>query len=158
MTGVQTCALPILIIAGAENPEGATRAMVEGWKAVRGDKKHGYAPRIVAHAPAADTQAAQEGTAAAGSEDTEKKFTNAKQAKDAQKLAWLTNKYNNDRDDLTQAAIAGLIHQKLDPMGGEYLDGIQRLGWKDGTSWDTYAAKMDKIGRASCRERVLRLV
>ena len=74
-------------IAGAENPEEATRAMVEGWKAVRGDKKHGYAPRIVAHAPAADTQAAQEGTAAAGSEATEKKFTNAKQAKDAQKLA-----------------------------------------------------------------------
>ncbi|MCC2735906.1 dihydrodipicolinate synthase family protein, partial [Fusicatenibacter saccharivorans] len=37
--------------------------------------------------PAADPQAAQEGTAAAGSEATEKKFTNAKQAKDAQKLA-----------------------------------------------------------------------
>lgn len=74
-------------IAGAENPEEATRAMVEGWKAVRGDKKHCYAPRIVAHAPAADPQAAQEGTAAAGSEATEKKFTNAKQAKDAQKLA-----------------------------------------------------------------------
>lgn len=74
-------------IAGAENPEEATRAMVEGWKAVRGDKKHGYAPRVVAHTPAADTQAAQEGAAKPGSEATEKKFTNAKDAKDAQKLA-----------------------------------------------------------------------
>lgn len=72
-------------------------------------------------------------------------WTDERTKPDAQKLAWLTNKYNNDRDDLTQAAIAGLIHQKLDPMGGEYLDGIQRLGWKDGTSWDTYAAKMDSL-------------
>ena len=74
-------------IAGAENPEEAARTMVEGWKAVRGDKKHGYAPRVVAHTPAADTQAAQEGAAKPGSEATEKKFTNAKDAKDAQKLA-----------------------------------------------------------------------
>lgn len=64
---------------------------------------------------------------------------------DAQKLAWLTNKYNNDRDDLTQAAIAGLVHQKLDPMGEEYLKGIERLGWKDGTSWDTYTKKMNEL-------------
>ena len=74
-------------IAGAENPEEAARAMVEGWKAIRGDKKHGYAPRVVTHTPAADTQAAQEGAAKPGSEATEKKFTNAKDAKDAQKLA-----------------------------------------------------------------------
>lgn len=38
-------------IAGAENPEEAARTMVEGWKAVRGDKKHGYAPRVVTHTP-----------------------------------------------------------------------------------------------------------
>ena len=57
------------------------------WKAVRGDKKHGYAPRVVTHTPATDTQAAQEGAAKPGSEATEKKFTNAKDAKDAQKLA-----------------------------------------------------------------------
>lgn len=72
-------------------------------------------------------------------------WTDERTKPDAQKLAWLTNKYNNDRDDLTQAAIAGLIHQKLDPMGGEYLNGIQRLGWKDGIGWDTYAAKMDSL-------------
>ena len=54
---------------------------------MRGDKRHGYAPRIVTHTPATDTQAAQEGSAAAGAEATEKKFTNAKDAKDAQKLA-----------------------------------------------------------------------
>lgn len=64
---------------------------------------------------------------------------------DAQRLAWLTDKYNDDRDDLTQAAIAGLIHQKLDQMSNEYLSGIEHLGWKDGTSWDTYKAKMDSL-------------
>lgn len=72
-------------------------------------------------------------------------WTDERTKPDAQKLAWLTNKYNNDRDDLTQAAIAGLIHQKLDPMGGEYLNGLQRLGWKDGIGWDAYAAKMDSL-------------
>ena len=41
-------------IAGAEDPEAATREMVSGWKAVRGDKRHGYAPRIVTHTPATD--------------------------------------------------------------------------------------------------------
>lgn len=72
-------------------------------------------------------------------------WTDERTKPDAQKLAWLTNRYNNDRDDLTQAAIAGLIHQKLDPMGNEYLSGIQRLGWKDGTTWDTYTAKMNSL-------------
>ena len=72
-------------------------------------------------------------------------WTDERTKPDAQKLAWLTNKYNNDRDDLTQAAIAGLIHQKLDPMGNEYLNGLRQLGWADGPSWDTYAAKMDSL-------------
>lgn len=72
-------------------------------------------------------------------------WTDERTKPDAQKLAWLTNRYNNDSDNLTQAAIAGLIHQKLDPMGNEYLNGLQRLGWKDGTSWDTYRAKMDEL-------------
>lgn len=72
-------------------------------------------------------------------------WTDERTKPDAQKLAWLINKYNDDRDDLTQAAIAGLVHRKLDPMGNEYLNGIQRLGWKDGTSWDTYAAKMNSL-------------
>lgn len=72
-------------------------------------------------------------------------WTDEETKPDAQKLAWLTNKYNNDRDDLTQAAIAGLIHQKLDPMGNEYLNGIQQLGWKDGIGWDAYTAKMNSL-------------
>lgn len=72
-------------------------------------------------------------------------WTDERTKLDAQKLAWLTNKYNNDRDDLTQAAIAGLIHQKLDPMGNEYLNGLRQLGWADGPSWDAYAAKMDSL-------------
>lgn len=80
-----------------------------------------------------------------GTAGTWGEWTDAKTKPDAQRLAWLTDKYNGNTDDLTQAAIAGLIHQKLDPMGGEYLNGIQRLGWKDGIGWDTYAAKMDSL-------------
>lgn len=72
-------------------------------------------------------------------------WTDERTKPDAQRLAWLTDRYNGDRDDLTQAAIAGLIHQKLDPMGNEYLSGIHQLGWKDGTSWDTYTAKMNSL-------------
>lgn len=72
-------------------------------------------------------------------------WTDERTKPDAQRLAWLADRYNGNRDDLTQAAIAGLIHQKLDPMGGEYLNGIQRLGWKDGIGWDAYAAKMDSL-------------
>lgn len=72
-------------------------------------------------------------------------WTDAKTKPDAQKLAWLTDRHNGDRDDLTQAAIAGLIHQKLDPMGNEYLNGLRQLGWADGPSWDAYTAKMNSL-------------
>lgn len=80
-----------------------------------------------------------------GTTGTWGEWTDAKTKPDAQKLAWLTDKYNNDRDDLTQAAIAGLIHQKLDPMGNEYLNGLRQLGWADGPSWDAYTAKMNSL-------------
>lgn len=80
-----------------------------------------------------------------GTAGTWGEWTDAKTKPDAQRLAWLTDKYNGNTDDLTQAAIAGLIHQKLDPMGKEYLKGIERLGWKDGTSWDTYTKKMNEL-------------
>lgn len=80
-----------------------------------------------------------------GAAGTWGEWTDAKTKPDAQRLAWLTDKYNGNTDDLTQAAIAGLIHQKLDPMGEEYLKGIERLGWKDGTSWDTYTKKMNEL-------------
>lgn len=80
-----------------------------------------------------------------GTAGTWGEWTDAKTKPDAQRLAWLTDKYNGNTDDLTQAAIAGLIHQKLDPMGEEYLRGIQHLGWKDGTSWDTYTKKMNEL-------------
>lgn len=72
-------------------------------------------------------------------------WTDAKTKPDAQRLAWLADRYNGDRDDLTQAAIAGLIHQKLDPMGNEYLNGLRQLGWADGPSWDAYTAKMNSL-------------
>lgn len=80
-----------------------------------------------------------------GTAGTWGEWTDERTKPDAQKLAWLADRYNNDRDDLTQAAIAGLIHQKLDPMGNEYLNGLRQLGWADGPSWDTYAAKMDSL-------------
>ena len=80
-----------------------------------------------------------------GTAGTWGEWTDAKTKPDAQRLAWLTDKYNGNTDDLTQAAIAGLIHQKLDPMGEEYLKGIEPLGWKDGTSWDTYTKKMNEL-------------
>lgn len=80
-----------------------------------------------------------------GTAGTWGEWTDAETKPDAQRLAWLTDKYNGNTDDLTQAAIAGLIHQKLDPMGEEYLKGIERLGWKDGTSWDTYTKKMNEL-------------
>lgn len=92
-----------------------------------------------------NTYCIQADTLYTGTSGTWGDWTDERTKPDAQKLAWLTNKYNNNKDDLTQAAIAGLIHQKLDPMGNEYLNGIQRLGWKDGTSWDTYTAKMDSL-------------
>lgn len=72
-------------------------------------------------------------------------WTDERTKPDAQKLAWLTDRHNGDRDDLTQAAIAGLIHQKLDPMGNEYLNGLRQLGWADGPSWDAYTAKMNSL-------------
>lgn len=72
-------------------------------------------------------------------------WTDERTKPDAQRLAWLADRYNGDRDDLTQAAIAGLIHQKLDPMGNEYLKGLRQLGWADGPSWDAYTAKMNSL-------------
>lgn len=80
-----------------------------------------------------------------GTAGTWGEWTDAKTKPDAQRLAWLADRYNGNTDDLTQAAIAGLVHQKLDPMGGEYLNGIQRLGWKDGIGWDAYTAKMNSL-------------
>lgn len=80
-----------------------------------------------------------------GTAGTWGEWTDAKTKPDAQRLAWLADRYNGNTDDLTQAAIAGLIHQKLDPIGPEYLQNIQRLGWKDGTSWDTYTKKMNEL-------------
>ena len=69
-------------IAGADDPEAATRNMVARWKAVRGDTKHGYAPRVKAQ-KTAEINTDNTADGASG----EKKFTNAKEAKAASKLA-----------------------------------------------------------------------
>ncbi|MCI1832240.1 MAG: phosphomethylpyrimidine synthase ThiC [Bifidobacterium sp.] len=64
-------------IAGAADPENATRTLVESWKAVRGGSRHGYA-RTVAPGDAA--------TPAEGTRPTNT-FTDARQAKAAADLA-----------------------------------------------------------------------
>ena len=63
-------------IAGADDPQAATHDMVARWKAVRGDRKHGYAPRVKT-APS-DAASARKG---------DRQFTNAREAKAASKLA-----------------------------------------------------------------------
>lgn len=92
-----------------------------------------------------NTYCIQADTLYTGTSGTWGDWTDERTKPDAQKLAWLTDRHNGDRDDLTQAAIAGLIHQKLDPMGNEYLNGLRQLGWADGPSWDAYTAKMNSL-------------
>ena len=62
-------------IAGADDPEAATRRMVEGWKAVRGEKRHGYVRRPAAAAlrsavPPEESVVAQDGGVATESPET----------------------------------------------------------------------------------------
>jgi phosphomethylpyrimidine synthase len=68
-------------IAGADDPQAATRAMFDAWRGVRGEAKHGYATR-----PADDSS-----QAAAPKVHEQRKeahgFLNAKEAKDAARLA-----------------------------------------------------------------------
>ena len=63
----------------SETPESTMREFVEHWKAVRGEEKHGYAKRVIV----------SENSESKSSETQEKKptFINAKEAKDAAKLA-----------------------------------------------------------------------
>lgn len=63
----------------SETPESTMREFVEYWKAVRGEEKHGYAKRVIV----------AENSESKSSETQEKKptFINAKEAKDAAKLA-----------------------------------------------------------------------
>ncbi|MFW0895280.1 phosphomethylpyrimidine synthase ThiC [Gardnerella sp. DNF01192] len=63
----------------SETPESTMHEFVEHWKAVRGEEKHGYAKRVIV----------AENSESKSSEAQEKKptFINAKEAKDAAKLA-----------------------------------------------------------------------
>lgn len=63
----------------SETPESTMREFVEHWKAVRGEEKYGYAKRVIV----------AENSESKSSETQEKKptFINAKEAKDAAKLA-----------------------------------------------------------------------
>ena len=67
-------------IAGADDPEAATREMVTRWKAVRGETKHGFAPRVQSADTATTTDTQM-------TESNNGKFTNAKEAKASSKLA-----------------------------------------------------------------------
>lgn len=70
-------------IAGAGDPQAATRAMVQAWKAVRGDRRHTYAPLP-------DRTGHSEASAHAEGPDRSEhtaRFTNAAAAKSAARLA-----------------------------------------------------------------------
>ncbi len=64
----------------SQTPESTMREFVEHWKAVRGEEKHGYAKRVIV---------AENSDANSSTQSEEKKptFINAKEAKDAAKLA-----------------------------------------------------------------------
>lgn len=54
-------------IAGADDPQAATRELVEAWTAVRGDRRHGHAPTARRHAlPAVLTIAGSDSSGGAG--------------------------------------------------------------------------------------------
>lgn len=61
------------------------------------------------------------------------KWTDANTKPDAQRLAWLTSRYNGDvRTGALFWARSRASSTRLDPMGDlEYLKGIGRIGWKD---------------------------
>ena len=64
----------------SETPESTMREFVERWKAVRGEAKHGYAKRVIV-AENSDANSSEK------SEEKKPTFINAKEAKDAAKLA-----------------------------------------------------------------------
>lgn len=75
----------ISAIAAADDPEAAVREMTEAWKAVRGEKKHGYAARP--SDSGSDADSSSDSVSGSPSSSAEKKFKNAKEAKEAAKLA-----------------------------------------------------------------------
>jgi phosphomethylpyrimidine synthase len=68
-------------IAGTDDPQAATRAMLDAWRGVRGKAKHGYAAR-----PADDSSQAAAPKVQEQSKEAHG-FLNAKEAKDAARLA-----------------------------------------------------------------------
>lgn len=64
----------------SETPESTMHEFVEHWKAVRGEEKHGYAKRVIVDENS-DANSSQK------SEEKKPTFINAKEAKDAAKLA-----------------------------------------------------------------------
>ncbi len=64
----------------SETPESTMREFVERWKAVRGEAKHGYAKRVI-------VAEKSEANSSEKSEEKKPTFINAKEAKDAAKLA-----------------------------------------------------------------------
>lgn len=64
---------------------------------------------------------------------------------DASKLAYLADKHNGDSDDLVQAAIAYLVHMKIDNSGGaEFMNAFAAAGLRNG-SWDQVVSKAAEL-------------
>ena len=70
-------------IAAADNPEAATRELVQGWNAVRGETKHAYAPATGTNG----NQGEKTSVETADSDNASSTFINAKEAKAASRLA-----------------------------------------------------------------------
>ncbi len=75
-------------IAGADDPQAATRAMREAWQSVRGERVHGHVP-LPAEAVATVDDPERDGDSRhqAESEEHSGQFTNAKEAKAAARLS-----------------------------------------------------------------------
>lgn len=62
----------------------------------------------------------------------------------SRQMAYIADKYNNDSGDLVQAAIAYLVHQKLDDSGQQFLNGFAASGLKNG-DWNAVVAKANEL-------------
>ncbi|MBT1161816.1 hypothetical protein [Bifidobacterium sp. SO1] len=59
-------------------------------------------------------------------------------------VAWIASNNNGNPDDLTQAAIAYLVHMKLDPQGATFMNAFATAGLSNG-DWNQVVAKANDL-------------
>lgn len=67
----------------------------------------------------------------------------------SKRLAWIADKYNGNPDDYIQAAIAYLIHEKIDDTGQIFLDAFAKSGLRDNASWDQVVTTANNLWNES---------